>query len=498
MLLSAGLLFVMCEKQPEGNGSNDNEKEEQVAPKPDPEPEPEPQAGEPIRVMTFNIRTSWSSSDYEINCQWENRRDGCFAMLREYQPVVVGFNELKPDMLMDMNNNMGSSYSQFEGAFDEDDCNYIFYRKDLVAPVEGTCGKFWLSPTPDERNYGWESSTYYRTCIYTKFKMLESGNEFWFFVTHPTAGCQYDVFKGLELIAGRIKTLVTDDTPVFLGGDMNCKTGESPFIFILKTMANAREIAPQTDDKFTYNDWGERYTQIDHIFVKGKMNLQKYECVDKKFDCAAPFISDHFPIYVDAEIGVDACVTVPELEVVRDDFSSNVWLENGYADGQIQQKDVILFDNEADKVPTLKFGTANGAAALTIFPPRIGDIKFSFYAFAWNRACSKLRVSVDGDATIDGKKSVEILPRPCLSGTTFCIWPKAEDRYDFELKNVSKTTRLTITTLQGAESEFHYANDTPEFRSLLMSLNVSGGEARPSDNSIGIDDLNIVTGNNIF
>lgn len=488
ILAAAAALMISCgkEPQPSGPGPVTPPADTTVTPPADTTVTPPVVSGTAdLRLMYFNIRTSWSSEDVGIGCDWPRRKAGCWAMLGEYTPDVVGFNEMKPDQLSDMKNEM-KAYTCFEGAVDDSDGNYIFYRADVVEPVAGACGKFWLSPTPDEQSYPWTGDDpRYRTCIYTRFRHIGSGNEFWFFLVHPSSGASYDVMKECELIKNRMNATVTDDTPVFIGGDMNCRENGPGMIFLKSYMAMVRDIAPVTDRKGTYNDWGVRANMIDHILMKGKVSVSKFETVDKKYECEAPFISDHYPVYAEVTVGTDKAVEVPAQQILLPG-ETNVPASGGVMSGSFSTMPSAMMDTPSSykEGTAMKLGTTSNSGSFTFLPPSTGDVTLSFSAFSWNKAQAVLEISVTGGGTIDGKTSVKILPRGGISGSYVCIGVLPEDLYRFELKGVTESTMVSMKTGMATESEIKEQGATPKCSVAILGLNVSGGTPRSGSSTL--------------
>ncbi|MBQ1939246.1 MAG: endonuclease, partial [Alistipes sp.] len=63
-------------------------------------------------------------------------------------------------------------------------------------------------------------------------------------------------------------------------------------------MLDAREVAPETDRRGTFNGWGKADSVIDHIFFRGAEAHTFKVLRDKNY--GAPFISDHYPVVMTA------------------------------------------------------------------------------------------------------------------------------------------------------------------------------------------------------
>ena len=78
---------------------------------------------------------------------------------------------------------------------------------------------------------------------------------------------------------------------------MNSTIDDRIFDPLKKFMTPAREKAPVTDRKGTYNGWGQAPNSmvIDHLFVRN-MKCLSYRTLDG--DYGVPYISDHYPIEI--------------------------------------------------------------------------------------------------------------------------------------------------------------------------------------------------------
>jgi len=437
------------------------------------EQEQEPQTSETrtVRLMSFNVRSWWcDGEDASLGFGWDTRKGPCVALINDYAPDVIGFNECKFDKQMPFMRDTLKNYTFLEDAADDGDSNYIFYRTSSVRPVKGTSGKFWLSATPDEPSSGWTGAdTYRRTCLYCQFECIDTGNRFWFFLTHPASGSAFDVLYGLKLIASRMARIASDGAPVFIGGDLNCQEDSAPLIALRRTMAVAREVAPVTDDKPTYNDWGEKATCLDFILAKGPAEILRYETVDRKYG-GVEFVSDHYPIVVDAKIGVDADLEIPPVSILdRENYSGNISSFSCGSTGQFTILDAGLFD-EPVTVKAMKIGTADSPGTFSLYPARTGDCTLSFFANAWRNASSILVVSVSGGALTNGQSCAEIRPRPVVASSTPLLNPLAADKYSFELTGLSADSVITLSTRKDESS------GTSEYRSVVLGLNLDGGD----------------------
>lgn len=255
-----------------------------------------------IKVISYNVRLN-TKSDGD-NC-WDNRKHASINMINEEKPTVFGLQEALPEQVQYLADNL-PEYGYIGVGRDngkkKGEHMAIFYRKDEVELLDG--GTFWLSETPDTPSRGWDAACF-RSCTWTKLKMKSNGKIFAYLNTHLDHVGKMARKEGLALIMKRAQEIVTEDMPIFLTADFNAVTSNPIFEPVKAIMKDAREVAPETDRRATINfyqpgnedkaDW-----IIDHIFFRGATPKTFKVLRDK--DYGAPYISDHYPVVLEAEI----------------------------------------------------------------------------------------------------------------------------------------------------------------------------------------------------
>lgn len=247
-----------------------------------------------VTVISFNIRYNNPGDGDNI---WENRRASCVKMAKMERPDFLCVQEAYFVQLDYMNQNLPDY--QYIGVGRDDgkqggEHMAILYRADRYEVLEH--GDFWLSETPDVCSRGWDAVCH-RIVTWGYFKDKKTGKTLYCFNTHldhvgETARCE-----SVKLITQRIKSIVTDKkAPVFLTGDFNSTTESAIFKPLKKIMKEAREDAPVTDHRGTFNGWGNAPNNIviDQIFYRNATPLL-YQTLDSD-KYGRWLISDHYPI----------------------------------------------------------------------------------------------------------------------------------------------------------------------------------------------------------
>ena len=257
------------------------------------------QTKESIKVISYNIRCGVNpGQDGENN--WEYRKQASINMINDEKPTIFGLQEALPPHLEYLKEQL-PQYASYGIARDdgktEGEYMTIYYLKDEVELLN--CGTFWLSETPETPSMGWDAACK-RTCTWAKMRMKRSGKEFAYLNTHLDHVGKVAQREGLALMMKRAAEIVPDGMPVFVTADFNCVTSDPIFEPIKAVMKDARETAPQTDRRATFNGWKPNATAvIDHIFYRGAEPKSFRVLCDKNY--GAPYISDHYPVVLEAE-----------------------------------------------------------------------------------------------------------------------------------------------------------------------------------------------------
>ena len=248
-----------------------------------------------IKVISYNVRVNVESDGEN---KWDARKHASVAMINEEKPTIFGLQEAKPEQMQYLVENL-PQYGHIgvgrEDGVSSGEHMTIFYLKDEVELLDG--GTFWLSETPEEPSMGWDAACK-RSCTWTKLRMKDTGKEFAYINTHLDHVGKVAQREGLALICKRFAEIVPVGMPAFLTADFNAVTSDPIFEPLNAEMLDAREVAPETDRRGTFNGWGKADSVIDHIFFRGA-EAHSFKVLRDK-DYGAPYISDHYPVVMTA------------------------------------------------------------------------------------------------------------------------------------------------------------------------------------------------------
>ena len=253
-------------------------------------PEPTTPSQGVLSVMSFNVR--YLAGDTGAH-SWANRQKGIYEMLADKKPMVMGVQEAYVSQVNDILEELPQSKAYAiarDGSSASNETCGVFYLKDSI--VLKNIGNFWLSENPSRVSMGWDAACI-RICTWALFKIKTSGQMFYHFNTHLDHVGTIARREGLRLIWSKIEEINKEGYPVFITGDFNTEPQDA--IFKGSPYASARDEAPVTDNKGTYNAFGANDPSvIDFIFYKGMIPLT-FETVTEGY-AGVEYISDHYPI----------------------------------------------------------------------------------------------------------------------------------------------------------------------------------------------------------
>jgi hypothetical protein len=100
--------------------------------------ESDPVGSLPLKVMTFNLRTTLANDPCPSGC-WEQRKHRIQQMLAKYAPDLIGTQEGAPDQIKFFQNNLQyGSVGECAGDCQWNERNSIFYVQDRWQLLENT------------------------------------------------------------------------------------------------------------------------------------------------------------------------------------------------------------------------------------------------------------------------------------------------------------------------------------------------------------------------
>ncbi|MFY0626805.1 MAG: endonuclease/exonuclease/phosphatase family protein [Reichenbachiella sp.] len=265
-----------------------------------------------IKLMTYNLK--FASPTFQPS--WEVRREMQLDLIRKYDPDIIGTQEGLKEQIDYLIDHLTEYVAVGEGrqGGDDDEHMVIFFKRDKFRLRE--LQSFQLSKTPEIIGSGPEINprmvTWARLAIINRPASererlhpedyrghWENTQEFYVFNTHyfDRGNQSLARLNASKLIMNKINSLNrfgewTEERPVFLMGDFNCRPGSPPY----RALVGDKD---SNDDYLLTNSMIDE-DKIDWILYRGDLKVLKYEVVDYKEDGVYP--SDHKPIYVEMEL----------------------------------------------------------------------------------------------------------------------------------------------------------------------------------------------------
>lgn len=249
---------------------------------------------EQLKVISFNLR---NASDYAAkqdgdNC-WMNRKEAQLKLVNEEKPDLFAVQEcllVQEEYFTKNLPNYGMIGVGRDDGDKEGEFESIYYNKERLDLEKN--GNFWLSETPDVPSLGWNGWNY-RMVTWGLFKIKGTDKIFYHFNTHLDNTLPARI-GALKLLEEKISEIVPEGIPIVMTGDFNTCPDDEILKPLLKIVSDSRTVAPDTDNKMSFNGWDkEPHLIIDYIF-ESNLKPIKFRTLDG--DYGVPYISDHYPI----------------------------------------------------------------------------------------------------------------------------------------------------------------------------------------------------------
>jgi endonuclease/exonuclease/phosphatase family metal-dependent hydrolase len=249
----------------------------------------------PLRVMTFNVRTTINVDDGPE--AWPKRRDLFIATIRDAHPDVMGTQELS-QMQGDYVVAKLPGYAWFgidrQGGHNDEHMG-VFYRRDRLDLIRQ--GNFWLSETPDVVASNTWHTPFPRMVTWGLFEDKASHKSFYLFNTHFPYRDEDEAIRTKEaaILLDQIAKIDSDGTPLVLTGDFNTTPGSDAYKLISGKMTDIRKAVPKAGGPDeTFHNWtGKADKRIDWMFETGFTPLSDTTLTTHR---GTLYPSDHFPV----------------------------------------------------------------------------------------------------------------------------------------------------------------------------------------------------------
>jgi endonuclease/exonuclease/phosphatase family metal-dependent hydrolase len=176
---------------------------------------------EQFRIMTFNIRGSTADDGDNV---WPARADLNVQTIRNYNPDLIGFQELQTGNLITYHQNL-PGYMHILGVessvMNQFQYNAIFWKLDRFEMQE--FGSFYLSEKPDRWLRSWDTACV-RAAVWARLRSNQTGASLLYLNTHLDHISEPARQEGTKLILRRLNDLRSENNlPTIVTADFNAR-----------------------------------------------------------------------------------------------------------------------------------------------------------------------------------------------------------------------------------------------------------------------------------
>ena len=265
--------------------------------------QPSAQNGQPLEVMTFNVRLDIPSDS--VN-NWNYRKGDACRMIAYYSPDLLGMQEVLHNQMEDLKRGLPQYTALGVGRDDGKEAGEYcpIFLPDRPVYTGGI--RQFLPPASNPKLSASRAGTLLQPCHHlgdTAGK--EQRTKVVYFNTHLDNDGKTARKEGVQLILDKIKE-IAPGMPAIITGDFNCTPGEEPLQTLEKGgMENAAKTAAVTyGPSWSFHDFGrlpvEERVLLDYVFVTKGAKIDRYRVIQDKPENS--YLSDHCPILVELTV----------------------------------------------------------------------------------------------------------------------------------------------------------------------------------------------------
>jgi len=262
-----------------------------------------------LKIASYNIRND-NQDDVRNGNGWQKRYPYLCDLVKYHDFDIFGIQEGFHHQLEDIKQRIPGMDYVGVGRDDGDkegEYSAIIYKTDKFNLVDK--GNFWLAENSVLPVLGWDAACI-RICSWGKFRMKESGREFYFFNMHADHIGTVARSEGVKLVLSKIRE-IAGGKPAVLTGDFNVNQFDESYTLlnvsgILRDSYELTASAPYANNG-TFNNFEvnqKSNDRIDHIFLTKDFKVKDYGILTDLYwdqDGQARVPSDHYPVVIDVD-----------------------------------------------------------------------------------------------------------------------------------------------------------------------------------------------------
>lgn len=255
---------------------------------------------QPLKIMTYNIR--YDNPGDGVNA-WPNRIEKVTALIRKYNPDIIGVQEALHHQLQDLVRvlpdytyvGVGRDDGKVKGEF-----SAILFRNSRFGLLSDST--FWLSETPlVPGSKSWDAAI---TRLVTKARFFdkELKTDFIVFNTHfDHMGKEARLNSGAYIAGAVASSRSKTEIPIIVTGDFNCERSEEAYRNVtIKDLVDTKPANDLTGTFCGFEVGKMECRTIDYIFYTKEWLLKNYLVITDNDGTNYP--SDHLPVMSEFEL----------------------------------------------------------------------------------------------------------------------------------------------------------------------------------------------------
>ena len=258
-----------------------------------------------LNVGCFNIRFKTTADQGELS--WDNRKSYVARTIIDFKYDIVGVNEM----------NAGSQQEDMKSLLPEDSfvewggnsstvpnqgtVNAVLFRPDKFDLLEE--GHYFLCTDPSKSLISWDNSSgNKRFAVWAKLRVKETGELFYYFITHLDHLGSDARNEGTRINIEKVRS-ISGHYPAIICGDHNSSAIRYPFYDLCSAyLSDSRKVSeapfpwPKDGTLCKWDPEKKDGTRLDYVWVKG-MKVHTYNHINETFGRGVT-PSDHFPVIV--------------------------------------------------------------------------------------------------------------------------------------------------------------------------------------------------------
>ena len=258
-----------------------------------------------LNVGSFHLRFQPTADQGELS--WDNRKSYVARTIIDFKYDIVGVNEMNAGSQQEDMKSLLPEYSFVEWGGNsstvpnQGTVNAVLFRTDKFDLLEE--GHYFLCTDPSKSLISWDNSSgNKRFAVWAKLRVKETGELFYYFITHLDHLGSDARNEGTRINIEKVRS-ISGHYPAIICGDHNSSAIRYPFYDLCSAyLSDSRKVSeapfpwPKDGTLCKWDPEKKDGTRLDYVWVKG-MKVHTYNHINETFGRGVT-PSDHFPVIV--------------------------------------------------------------------------------------------------------------------------------------------------------------------------------------------------------